>query len=180
MRFAAFFLITPLACATTFGCAARAETIVCQRCVSGICDYSSTNGQCKFANGLDKCTTVPIRVCLKHPTPNDSGWIKDWDDTDWAVQWPPREFDDRDDGSSTSPKSAPISAVHAGHTSLPRRVLPLGGERLSVNDYRVWRAMSWEQRRAQTPDDFAGVVGLPKSHANGERALPNADGKPPA
>lgn len=160
MRFAPLVLAIPLACATVFGFAPRAEALVCQQCFGDICDASPANGSCLYRFGADgpSCYTAPASMCVKRPN------YDDWWDNDW---W--------GDGSQSSEYAEPLSRGQTQARKTGDAVASF--ERLDSVTLRSWRTATWSKISNESPESLAGMLPHIRSYQAATNAVVDGDPK---
>ncbi len=161
MRFAPFFLATPLVCATIFGFTPRAEALVCQQCVSDICDASPVNGSClyRFSSDGPSCYTGSAPMCVKRPNYYDDPW----DDTWWR------------NGSQPPAYAEPFSGGQSDVRKTKGAVASF--ERLDSVTFRNWRTAMWLKISNESPDLLTGMLPHIRSYQAARDAVVDGDPK---
>ncbi len=159
MRFAPLVLTLPLACATIFGFAPRAEAIVCQQCVSDICDASPANGSCQFRFSAEgtSCYTAPASMCVKKTLYYDD-W---WDNYRWGY------------GSSEYAELPSSGQTKARKTD----DAVASFERLDSITLRSWRTATWAKISNESPDLLTGMLPHSRSYQAATNAVVDGDPK---
>lgn len=159
MRFAPLVLAIPLACATVFGFAPRAEALVCQQCFGDICDASAANGSCLYRFSADgpSCYTGPAPMCVKKPLYYDD-W---WDNYRWGYGSP--EYAELPSSGQTKARKTDDAVASF--------------ERLDSITLRSWRTATWAKISNESPDLLTGMLPHIRSYQAATNAVVDGDPK---